>query len=150
MLKMLLDERPAVVSFHFGLPPAGHVAALHEAGIVLLATATNPKEARSITAAGIDAVIAQGYEAGGHRGLFDPNAPDDRLGTFALTRLLVRRLISRLSPPAASWTVPGSPPACCSGRARPTGDGLHRLPGVGCRCRLPVLLVGSRPLNIPS
>ena len=40
----------------------------------------------------MDAVVAQGYEAGGHRGLFDPDAPDGRLGTLALTRLLVRRL----------------------------------------------------------
>ena len=92
MLTMLLEERPKVVSFHFGLPPSGHVAALHEAGIVLLATATNLEEARSVAASGIDAVVAQGYEAGGHRGLFDPHAPDDRLGTLALTRLLVRVL----------------------------------------------------------
>ena len=43
-------------------------------------------------AAGVDAVVAQGYEAGGHRGVFDPDADDDRLGTFALTRLLVREI----------------------------------------------------------
>src|SRR5205823_3289448 len=43
-------------------------------------------------AAGVDAVVAQGYEAGGHRGVFDPGEPDDRLGTVALTRLLVRKL----------------------------------------------------------
>jgi nitronate monooxygenase len=40
----------------------------------------------------VHAIVAQGYEAGGHRGLFDPHAPDDRLGTLALTRLLVRQL----------------------------------------------------------
>jgi nitronate monooxygenase len=40
----------------------------------------------------VQAVVAQGYEAGGHRGVFDPEAPDDRLGTLALTRLLVREL----------------------------------------------------------
>jgi nitronate monooxygenase len=57
---------------------------------VLLATATNLAEAKAAAAAGIDAVVAQGYEAGGHRGVFDPDAPDDRLGTVALTRLLVR------------------------------------------------------------
>ena len=92
MFAMLLEERPKVVSFHFGLPPAERVAALREAGIVLLATATNVEEARSIAAAGIDAVIAQGFEAGGHRGVFDPAAPDDCLGTMALTRLLVRNV----------------------------------------------------------
>ena len=41
---------------------------------------------------GVDAIVAQGYEAGGHRGVFDPDADDDCLGTFALTRLLVRGL----------------------------------------------------------
>ena len=89
---MLLAEKPAVVSFHFGLPDAGVIAALRKTGIVLLATATNLEEGRAIAAAGIDAVVAQGYEAGGHRGAFDPIAPDDRLGTVALTRLLVRKL----------------------------------------------------------
>ena len=49
-------------------------------------------EAQSAAAAGIDAIVAQGYEAGGHRGVFDPAAPDTQLGTLALTRLLVREL----------------------------------------------------------
>ena len=78
MLAMLLEERPRVVSFHFGLPPAERIAALHGAGIVLLATATNLEEARSVAAAGIDAVVAQGSEAGGHRGVFDPGVSDER------------------------------------------------------------------------
>jgi nitronate monooxygenase len=59
---------------------------------VLLATATSLEEGRAIAAARIDAVVAQGYEAGGHRGVFDPHGPDDRLGTVALTRLLVSKL----------------------------------------------------------
>lgn len=88
MLAMLLEERPAVVSFHFGLPPAATIAALKAAGIVLLATATSLAEARAIAAAGIDAVVAQGWEAGGHRGTFDPDAPDEMLGTLALVRLI--------------------------------------------------------------
>jgi nitronate monooxygenase len=92
MLAMLLEERPKIVSFHFGLPSAERIAALHDAAIVLLATATNADEAQAIAAAGIDAVVAQGYEAGGHRGVFDAEAPDPRLGTIALTRLLARNL----------------------------------------------------------
>ena len=91
MLAMLLDARPAVVSFHFGLPSAAAVAALRARGVFLMATATSLDEARAIEAAGIDAIVAQGIEAGGHRGVFDPDAPDDALGTVALTRLLVRR-----------------------------------------------------------
>lgn len=88
MQQMLLEERPAVVSFHFGLPDAGKIRALKDAGIVLLATATSLDEAHAIEAAGIDAIVAQGIEAGGHRGVFDPSARDEGLGTFALVRLL--------------------------------------------------------------
>jgi nitronate monooxygenase len=92
MLAMLLEIRPAIVSFHFGLPDAARIAALRDAGTLLIASATSPAEGRAIAAAGIDAVVAQGYEAGGHRGVFDPDGDDERLGTMALTRLLVRTL----------------------------------------------------------
>jgi len=91
-LAVLLAERPPIVSFHFGVPSRDRIEALRAAGIVLLATATNLEEGKVIAAAGIDAVVAQGYEAGGHRGVFDPDGADDRLGTVALTRLLVRKL----------------------------------------------------------
>ncbi|MBC8742958.1 nitronate monooxygenase [Paraburkholderia sp. UCT31] len=90
MLTLLLEERPAVVSFHFGLPPSQKIAALRDAGIVLMATATNSDEAGQIAAAGIDAIVAQGIEAGGHRGMFDPALADEQLGTIALVRLLLR------------------------------------------------------------
>src|SRR5262249_51753987 len=63
-LKVLLAQRPPIVSFHFGLPARERVDALRAAGIVLLATATNLEEGKAIAAAGIDAVVAQGYEAG--------------------------------------------------------------------------------------
>jgi len=91
-LAVLVAERPAVVSFHFGLPCRERIEALRAAGIVLLATATNLAEGTASAAAGIDAVVAQGYEAGGHRGIFDHHAPDDRLDTMALIRLLVNKL----------------------------------------------------------
>jgi nitronate monooxygenase len=90
MLKVFLEEKPAIVSFHFGLPPAEVIADLRKAGIKLLATATNLEEAAQVAEADVDAIVAQGIEAGGHRGVFDPDGPDDRLGTFALTRLLVK------------------------------------------------------------
>ena len=69
MLATLLQEKPKIVSFHFGIPAPERVRALRNAGIVLLATATNPPEAQAVADAGIDAVMAQGYEAGGHEGL---------------------------------------------------------------------------------
>ncbi len=90
MFNVFLEEKPAVVSFHFGLPSPSKVAALKEAGIRLLASATNVGEAEQAAAAGVDAIVAQGIEAGGHRGAFDPQ-DDDELGTFALTRLLASK-----------------------------------------------------------
>ena len=92
MLELFLETRPAVVSFHFGLPPAQAIARLKAAGIVLFSSATNLDEAEQAVAAGVDAIVAQGYEAGGHRGVFDPAAPDSQLGVTALTRLLVNRI----------------------------------------------------------
>jgi nitronate monooxygenase len=91
-LAVLVDERPAVVSCHFGVPTPQQIEALHAAGIVLIGSATNLDEGHAIAAAGLDAVVAQGYEAGGHRGVFNPEKPDDQLGTMALTRVLVRGL----------------------------------------------------------
>ena len=92
LLDVLLDARPAAVSFHFGLPPPDVIHRLKAAGILLLSTATNLAEAEAGVVAGVDANVAQGWEAGGHRGVFDPNQPDTRLGVAALTRLLVQRL----------------------------------------------------------
>lgn len=91
MLAVLIETAPRVVSFHFGLPDAPRIAALKAAGCLLLATATSLEEADAAERAGMDAVVAQGIEAGGHRGIFDPDGPDDGLGTMALTRLLVAR-----------------------------------------------------------
>ncbi|THD75779.1 nitronate monooxygenase [Thalassobius vesicularis] len=92
MLQVLVQERPAVISLHFGLPDAERLAALKATGAVLLATATSLEEAQAIQAAGLDGIVAQGIEAGGHRGMFDPEAPDARLGTLALVRLLTRHV----------------------------------------------------------
>ncbi|MBY6187426.1 nitronate monooxygenase [Marinobacter hydrocarbonoclasticus] len=95
MLEMLLAERPAVVSFHFGIPSADRLAALQQAGIHTLATATNIEEAQQIEAAGIGGIVAQGIEAGGHRGIFNPQGGDPALPTVEL----VRAISSRVSTP---------------------------------------------------
>ncbi|AZG71700.1 NAD(P)H-dependent flavin oxidoreductase [Shewanella livingstonensis] len=91
MFNMLLNERPAVVSFHFGLPSREKISALKQAGIYTMATATNLHEAQSIELAGIDAIVAQGIEAGGHRGMFNPALIDELLSTSELVRLLVQQ-----------------------------------------------------------
>jgi nitronate monooxygenase len=83
-LELLLEARPAVASFHFGAPEPEAIAALKAAGVVLIATATTTAEARALEAAGMDAVIAQGWEAGGHRGSHRPTAPAEGIGTLAL------------------------------------------------------------------
>lgn len=90
-MAVLLEERPAVVSFHFGLPQSDRIAALKAVDCILIASATTPDEGRQAQAAGIDMVVAQGVEAGGHRGVFDP-ADDPRFATLPLTRLLAREL----------------------------------------------------------
>jgi nitronate monooxygenase len=79
-----------VVSFHFGLPATAWIQRLKDKGIVTLASATSPQEAAQCEQAGIDAIVAQGVEAGGHRGVFDPRK-DDEIGTMALVRMLSRQ-----------------------------------------------------------
>lgn len=73
-LDVIMDLRPEVVSFTFGLPEAGECARLREIGIYTLATVTTLAEAERAVACGVDALIAQGPNAGGHRGTFDPVA----------------------------------------------------------------------------
>jgi len=92
MLELLLKKRPAIVSFHFGLPPQPIINALKEAGIGLIATATNLAEARQIEQAGLDGIVAQGIEAGGHRGIFNSDDADSELSTSVLTRILAIEL----------------------------------------------------------
>jgi nitronate monooxygenase len=87
MLALLLEERPAVVSFHFGLPPQASIDALKAAGCLLLCSVTQRAEAEQAVAAGVDALVAQGYEAGGHRGVFVPEQ-DTCMGTLPLLRVL--------------------------------------------------------------
>jgi nitronate monooxygenase len=88
-LEALLDLRPPVVSFHFGLPGTDALAAVREAGLRVLATATTVAEARHLEEHGVDAVVAQGAEAGGHRGSFLVEGDDGPVGTLALVPQVV-------------------------------------------------------------
>jgi nitronate monooxygenase len=81
--------RPAVVSFHFGLPEEGLLARVKAAGCKVLSSATTVAEARWLEAHGADAVIAQGAEAGGHRGIFLSEDIESQAGTFALVPQIV-------------------------------------------------------------
>jgi nitronate monooxygenase len=82
---VLVEElKPRVVSFHFGLPGPELVARVKRAGSAVISSATTVAEARWLEARGVDAVIAQGVEAGGHRGLFLDTDVAGQVGTFAL------------------------------------------------------------------
>ncbi len=88
-LTALLEIRPAVVSFHFGLPEPAAVAAIRAAGSRVIASATTVTEAVRLQELGADAVIAQGAEAGGHRGSFLVDGDDGPIGTMALVPQVV-------------------------------------------------------------
>jgi len=88
-LEQLLEVPPAVVSFHFGIPDERSMSALKSAGIALLSSATMVSEAQSPEAGGVDAIIAQGWEAGGHRGSHLPKPPAEGIGTLALVPQIV-------------------------------------------------------------
>ncbi|QLC73513.1 nitronate monooxygenase [Pseudomonas sp. LPB0260] len=89
----LVEEfRPAVVSFHFGLPAESLLERVRRSGAKILSSATTLDEALWLQARGVDAVIAQGLEAGGHRGHFLDFDLSRQLGTFALLPQLVDAL----------------------------------------------------------
>jgi nitronate monooxygenase len=86
----LVEElRPEIVSFHFGVPPAPFVARVKAAGAQVWSSATTVEEAVFLARAGCDAIIAQGSEAGGHRGMFLATDVATQVGTFALVPRVV-------------------------------------------------------------
>jgi nitronate monooxygenase len=87
---VLNEFNPAVVSFHFGLPSAELLARVRTWGAKILASATTVEEARWLEAHGVDAIIAQGAEAGGHRGIFLSGDLTSQVGTIALLPQMVR------------------------------------------------------------
>lgn len=90
-LELVVAERVDVVSFTFGCPDAAVVGRLHAHGIAVWVTVTGPDEADLAQAAGADALVAQGTEAGGHRAYFDDDADHDEYGLLVLLALLSAR-----------------------------------------------------------
>jgi nitronate monooxygenase len=86
----LEEFRPAAVSFHFGLPSPELVARVRACGAKVLSSATTVDEARWLEARGVDAVIAQGLEAGGHRGIFLSADLNTQVSTLALVPQIVK------------------------------------------------------------
>jgi nitronate monooxygenase len=91
-LEVLTAFKPPVVSFHFGLPPTLLLAAVKSWGAKVLSTATTVAEARWLELRGADAIIAQGVEAGGHRGMFLSDDLNSQVGTLALVPQIVREV----------------------------------------------------------
>lgn len=89
-LEVVLAARPAAVSTTFGLPPAGAVEALRRARVPWWCTVTSPGEAEAAAAAGADALVVQGLEAGAHRGSFSDRG-DEGLALLPLLRLVATR-----------------------------------------------------------
>lgn len=81
---LIEETKPAVVSFHFGLPEDALLARVRASGAKIIASATTVAEARHLEAHGVDAIIAQGAEAGGHRGVFLSEDISGQPGLFAL------------------------------------------------------------------
>lgn len=91
-VEALIEARPPVFSFVFGIPSPKSLEACRVRGIVTIGAATSIAEAEAIEAAGIDLTVATGFEAGGHRPSFLARAEDSLMGTFALTQLVSRRV----------------------------------------------------------
>jgi nitronate monooxygenase len=89
LCEVVLEFKPRVASFHFGLPQTALLRQLKDAGIAVIGSATTVEEARWLEANGADAVIAQGAEAGGHRGMFLVDDVARQAGTMALVPQVV-------------------------------------------------------------
>lgn len=90
MADLVCEYQPAVVSFHFGLPTHELMSRVRSSGAKIISSATTIEEALWLEAHGVDAIIAQGFEAGGHRGMFLTDDISTQIGTFALLPQIVR------------------------------------------------------------
>ncbi len=131
-LELLLQERPAVGSFTFGLPEASVIDALHANGIAAWITVTNADEALQAREAGADALVVQGVEAGGHRGGFGDDPEESGWGLLALLRVVARRVSVPMI--AAGGIADGSAVAavlCAGASAAQIGTALMLAPEAG-------------------
>ena len=112
-LAVVAEESVPVFSFTFGIPELAEVKA---AGATVVGTATTVDEARALEAAGVDVLVAQGWEAGGHRGTFEHPPAEVEIGGLALVPQVVDAVSCLCSPQAGSWTAAASPRRWHSGR----------------------------------
>jgi nitronate monooxygenase len=111
------DLRPAVASFHLGLPAQELLARVKSAGCKVIASATSVKEAIWLAKRGVDAVIAQGAEAGGHRSMFLETDVAAQIGTFALVTQVVDAIQVPVIAAGRTADARGTAPAFALGAA---------------------------------
>jgi nitronate monooxygenase len=135
---MLLEQKPEFVSFHFGLPDREVVDAIKSAGIFIQSSATTAAEARMLERRGVDAVIAQGIEAGGHRATFTNVDIGMQAGLFSLLPQVVDAV--RVPVIAAGGIADGRTAAAAfmlGGSAVQLGTAFMRCQHVRCPSRRP-------------
>jgi nitronate monooxygenase len=131
-LDVLAAARPAVVSFAFGCPDAEVVERMRAAGVESWVTVTDPAEAREAAAAGADALVVQGAEAGGHRGGFSDDAGRPALGLLALLQLVAAEQSLPLVATGGIATGAGIAATLCAGaRAAALGTAFMLCPEAG-------------------
>src|SRR5258707_7527667 len=111
--KVIEELKPQVVSFHFGLPADELMRRVKAAGCRVVSSATTTAEAVWLEQHGVDAVIAQGFEAGGHRGMFLTDNIAAQIGTFAL----VPQIVDNVKVPVIAAGGIGDPPGIAAGFA---------------------------------
>jgi nitronate monooxygenase len=145
-LEVLLRVRPAAVSFTFGCPDAALVERLHTHGIAAWATVTEPAEARLAALAGVDALILQGVEAGGHRGAFVDVDGRGEVGLLALLRLVAADTDLPLVASGAIADGAGVAAVLAAGaRAAQIGSAFMRTPEAGTSAPQRAALMEDRP-----
>jgi nitronate monooxygenase len=148
-LALLLDDPPAVVSFTFGCPPAETMARVRRAGSAVWVTVTDPDEAERAVAAGADALVVQGVEAGGHRGSFADREDRVDYGLLALLALVRERVGAPLVATGGIATGRGVAAVLAAGAAAAQiGTAFMRSPEAGTSAPHREALASSRPTGL--
>jgi nitronate monooxygenase len=148
-LELVAEERVAVVSFTFGCPGRHDVARLQAAGCDVWVTVTGPTEAVQARDAGADALVVQGFEAGGHRGYFEDAVDAEDLGLLAALRLVAARVDLPLI--GAGGVGDGATVAavlCAGAAAAQIGSALMLSPEAGTSAPHREGLAGTRPTRL--
>ncbi|WP_262711776.1 NAD(P)H-dependent flavin oxidoreductase [Pedobacter frigiditerrae] len=109
-VEVILHQKPPVFSFMFGVPSADILEQCHRLGIITIGAATTLDEAITLESAGVDLIIASGFEAGGHRPSFLTSAESSTTGTFVLLQLIKEKV---KTPIIAAGGIANGKGGCC-------------------------------------